>query len=134
MTCAPCWGLSARKLCQHRDELNQLDAALGDGDHGTGISTGFAAACDAVQSAETPADVLRVAATTLMNRMGGSSGALYGTLFLRAAGQVKDQTELTPTLFARMWQAGAEGVSQRGKAQSSAIKPCLMRCCRRLRR
>jgi dihydroxyacetone kinase-like protein len=49
--------------------------------------------------------------------MGGSSGALYGTLFLRAALHVKDQDTLSPSAFAEMWQAGRDGVMQRGKAQ-----------------
>lgn len=110
-------GEISQTIGAQRDLLNSLDAALGDGDHGTGISAGFEAAVAAVQAAESPTDVLRLAASTLMNRMGGSSGALYGTLFLRAAAVVKDQAVLTPEIFARMWQAGAEGVAQRGKAQ-----------------
>jgi dihydroxyacetone kinase-like protein len=107
----------SRALTAQRDTLNQLDSALGDGDHGTGISAGFEAAAEAVQAADSPSDVLRIAATTLMNRMGGSSGALYGTLFLRASAQVKDQAIVTADSFAAMWQAGADGVAQRGKAQ-----------------
>jgi dihydroxyacetone kinase-like protein len=107
----------SRALTAQRDTLNHLDSALGDGDHGTGISAGFEAAAEAVQAADSPSDVLRIAATTLMNRMGGSSGALYGTLFLRASAQVKDQAIVTADSFAAMWQAGADGVAQRGKAQ-----------------
>lgn len=108
----------SRALNDHQSELNQLDAALGDGDHGTGISVGFAAAVDQVQGAESPADVLKHASAALMNRMGGSSGALFGTLFLRAALRVKDQAALSPGQFAAMFQAGTEGVMQRGKAQT----------------
>ena len=111
-------GVISRSLVEQRDVLNRLDAALGDGDHGTGISTGFEAVVEVIQEADSPAEVLSLAAKTLMNRMGGSSGALYGTLFLRASIQVKDQPALTADNFAAMWQAGAEGVMQRGKSQS----------------
>ncbi|MDQ7027551.1 MAG: dihydroxyacetone kinase subunit DhaL [Anaerolineae bacterium] len=100
-----------------KDALNTLDAALGDGDHGTGISMGFASVVDATTEAENPSDVLRLAAMTLMNRMGGSSGALYGTLFLKAAMHIKDKARITPDDFVAMWQKGCEGVAQRGKSQ-----------------
>lgn len=107
----------SRTVNIHQGELNRLDAALGDGDHGTGISAGFAAAVEQAQGAESPADVLKNASAALLNRMGGSSGALFGTLFLRAALFVKDQAALSPEQFAEMLQAGTEGVIGRGKAQ-----------------
>ena len=107
----------SEKISAHRDSLNQLDAALGDGDHGTGISTGFEATIEAIADAESPADVLKLSATTLMNRMGGSSGALYGTLFLKAATHIKDKTEISASDFAEMLQKGCDGVAQRGKSQ-----------------
>lgn len=104
-------------LSANRDTLNQLDAVLGDGDHGTAISTGFEAATEAIADAGSPADVMKLAATTLMNRMGGSSGALYGTLFLIAALYIRDQDMITAGDFAAMLQAGRDGVAQRGKSQ-----------------
>ncbi len=104
-------------LNAHVDELNQLDANLGDGDHGTGISTGFTSASEAVITQNTPTEVLKVAASAVMNRMGGSSGALFGTLLLKAALTVKDHMELSPVQFADMLIAGKDGVAQRGKAQ-----------------
>jgi phosphoenolpyruvate---glycerone phosphotransferase subunit DhaL len=104
-------------ISMNRIRLNTLDAELGDGDHGTGIATGFEAAAAEIAPAATPAEVLSIAAKVLMNRMGGSSGALFGTLFLRAAMTVKDQPTLSPAQFAAMWQAGAEGVMARGKSQ-----------------
>jgi dihydroxyacetone kinase-like protein len=97
--------------------LNALDSALGDGDHGTTISAGFEAAVDHIVDANTPAQTLQITAKTLMNRMGGSSGALFGTLFLRAAMSVKSAETLSPDQFASLWQAGLEGVMERGKAQ-----------------
>jgi dihydroxyacetone kinase-like protein len=104
---------------QKRAELNALDLELGDGDHGTALSIAFTYAAEQVAQLAnpTPADVLKLTATTLMNRMGGSSGALYGTLFLRASITVKDKLELTGADMAAMWQAGLDGVMQRGGAQ-----------------
>jgi phosphoenolpyruvate---glycerone phosphotransferase subunit DhaL len=101
----------------NRTQLNALDAELGDGDHGTTIAAGFEAAVTEMQPAQSPADVLSAVAQVLMNRMGGSSGALFGTLFLRAAMQVKEQASLSDAQFAAMWQAGTEAVMARGQAQ-----------------
>lgn len=96
--------------------LNALDSQLGDGDHGTTISTGFVAAAEQVAAADSPFDVLRLTGMTLMNRMGGSSGALFGTLFVQAAMSVKETETVSLKQFAALWQAGGEGVMKRGKA------------------
>ncbi|MCB9450971.1 MAG: dihydroxyacetone kinase subunit L [Anaerolineaceae bacterium] len=103
-------------IAENVSMLNALDSALGDGDHGTTISGGFAAAAEQTASAASPFDVLRLTGMTLMNRMGGSSGALFGTLFVQAAMTVKDVETLTLQQFAAMWQAGNDGVMKRGKA------------------
>lgn len=110
-------GCMSQLISANRVRLNTLDAELGDGDHGTTIAAGFEAAVQEIEPAASPADVLSIAAKVLMNRMGGSSGALFGTLFLRAAMTAKEQQTLSPALFAAMWQAGAAGVMARGKSQ-----------------
>lgn len=101
------------------DALNVLDSALGDGDHGTALNIAFREAAEKVNplATPTPEEVLKTLATTLMNRMGGSAGALYGTLFLRASISAKGKTALSGSDLAAMWQAGLDGVKQRGKAQ-----------------
>lgn len=108
-----------KALQAQRDELNRLDSQLGDGDHGTGLCEGFAEAVRRIDALENPApgDILQAAAMALMNRMGGASGALYGTLFLRAGTSITDKDVLSPDDIAGMWQAGLDGVMQRGKAQ-----------------
>ena len=108
--------------CTYQSEcevLNQLDSALGDGDHGTALSVAFKEAAEKTVALfnPLPTAVLQVVANTLMNRMGGSAGALYGTLFLRASTIAKDKTELTGNDLAAMLRSGLEGVMQRGKAQ-----------------
>ncbi|MFN8371406.1 MAG: dihydroxyacetone kinase subunit DhaL [Anaerolineae bacterium] len=103
---------------EKRQELDTLDAALGDGDHGTTLSTAFKDAYEKAAQLKKPlpADVLRVVAQTLTNPANGAAGALYGTLFLRASLVIKDKTELSGEDMLAMWQAGLDGVIQRGGA------------------
>jgi dihydroxyacetone kinase-like protein len=102
-----------------RDELNRLDSMLGDGDHGTSLSGAFADAVDKIAQLQQPIPiaVLQATAQSLMNRMGGASGALYGTLFLRASGVAKEKHTLNHDDMKILWQMALEGVMQRGKAQ-----------------
>ena len=116
------------------DELNRLDSALGDGDHGTSLSTAFADAVAKIAILEhpTPSDVLRLAGQSLMNRMGGASGALYGTLFTRSSAKVNGKNVLTHMDVKELWQAALDGVIQRGKAQAGdktmidALQPAVL--------
>jgi len=101
-----------------KEVLNRLDAVLGDGDHGTGLSAGFVVAVREVQalSCPAPADVFKATAMALLNTMGGSSGALYGTFFLKAAHVVADRDVLSGRDWVSLLEAGLEGVIERGKA------------------
>ena len=78
----------ARLVHEQRDALTRLDAAIGDADHGANLDRGMTAAVAALeaQPADDPATVLKTVATTLIKTVGGASGPLYGTFFLRAAG------------------------------------------------
>jgi len=106
-------------ISEARDELNRLDSALGDGDHGTSLSVAFADAVEKIAALEqpTPAQVLQTTAQSLMNRMGGASGALYGTMILRAGGATKDKVALTHEDMKVLWRRALDGVMQRGKSQ-----------------
>ncbi|MBK8023874.1 MAG: dihydroxyacetone kinase subunit L [Chloroflexi bacterium] len=101
-----------------RGELNALDSALGDGDHGEALAAAFADAAEkaANLSEPTPATVLQVTSQSLLNRMGGASGALYGTLFLRMSLAVKDRPEVALEDWRSALSAGLAGVQARGKA------------------
>lgn len=109
---------AARRISAQRAVLNQLDAALGDGDHGTGISTAFEAAVESIAALEEPSlsDVWMTAARVLMNRMGGASGALFGTFFLKGVGLVKGRECLGKADMDAVLAAGLAGVKQRGRA------------------
>jgi phosphoenolpyruvate---glycerone phosphotransferase subunit DhaL len=80
-------GEMASDVSARRDYLTQLDAAIGDADHGVNMDRGFAAAIEALGSLEVagPGRLLRVAGDTLILRVGGAAGPLYGSAF-RAAG------------------------------------------------
>lgn len=105
-------------LTAAKAELNALDSALGDGDHGTALAAAFAEADEKAQALEilTPASVLQVTAQALLNRMGGASGALYGTLFLRMGIVLKDRESATAAEWRAALEAGLAGVQARGKA------------------
>ncbi|HEV8563494.1 MAG TPA: dihydroxyacetone kinase subunit DhaL [Actinomycetota bacterium] len=79
---------TAVELSAQRDYLTQLDAAIGDADHGINMDRGFVAAVSALEAADdaSPGDLLVQAGTTLMFRVGGAAGPLYGT-GLREAGR-----------------------------------------------
>jgi dihydroxyacetone kinase-like protein len=104
----------------HKDLLTELDSAIGDADHGFNMERGMVAvlaALDAEQPA-TPAALLKRTGMTLVSTVGGASGPLYGTAFLRMAAAAGDTGALDPPGFARMLRAGLEGVVARGKAQA----------------
>lgn len=108
----------ARRVAQERDALTALDAAIGDADHGSNLHRGMSAvvaALDATPPAD-PAALLKQVGMTLVSKVGGASGPLYGTLFLRMAGAAGTQ-ELDAAGFAGALRAGLDGVMARGKAE-----------------
>jgi len=105
-------------FAENRQPLTDLDSAIGDGDFGISLDRGFTAVQSEL-SANPPADlraVLQNVATVLIKTMGGSSGPLLGTFFLRAAATCADKSELAPADVVVLFQAGVEGLQQRGKA------------------
>ncbi len=109
----------AASVAEHRVELIQLDRVIGDGDHGENLDRGFRAVVSALDQSvpDTPAAVLKLVATTLISKVGGAAGPLYGTAFLRASTAVKDAAELGPAEVAEALRAALGGVVARGKAE-----------------
>ena len=104
---------------QNRQWLTELDSAIGDADHGANMDRGFTAVLAELQ-ASPPQDVgaaLKAVGMTLIRTVGGASGPLYGTFFLRASSACAGKTTLQASDLVRMFQAGIEGVQQRGKAE-----------------
>jgi len=99
-----------------RDHLTELDAAIGDADHGTNLDRGFAEVRQALAEwpPTSPEQVLLSASNTLIRRVGGASGPLYGTAF-RQMGKALD-APVTPAGFATAFEAGVRAVARLGKA------------------
>jgi dihydroxyacetone kinase-like protein len=106
----------AAVVAAHRDELVDLDRVIGDGDHGENLKRGFDFVVSAVDSSEvdSPAAVLKVVAKTLISKVGGASGPLFGTAFLRAATGLE---EVDGASVAAALRAALDGVVARGKAE-----------------
>ena len=104
----------AGSMQENREHLTQLDAAIGDADHGTNMNRGFEAALERLEGAESPSEALKAVAMALINKVGGASGPLYGTAFLRAAPELGD--DVSPTEAASALESALAGVKQRGKA------------------
>lgn len=109
---------AAAVMAEHRVELIELDRAIGDGDHGENMNRGFAAVVAALDAGapETPGAVLKLVATTLISKVGGAAGPLYGTAFLRASTKLGTAEDLDVPALLEALRAGLEGVQARGKA------------------
>lgn len=122
MTLDKDWAVAWIKGCvkaasENREELIELDRAIGDGDHGENLDRGFSAVSTKLSDldASSASDVLKMTATTLMSTVGGASGPLLGTAFLRGAKEVTSEA-LGPRDIVAMLEAGLAGIQARGKA------------------
>jgi len=104
---------------ENKEYLTQLDSAIGDADHGINMNRGFNAVKNALEAdlPEQPTALLKVVAMSLIKTVGGASGPLYGTFFMRASAEAADKTELEAADIVSMFDAGVQGILQRGKAQ-----------------
>lgn len=111
---------AAEVIAEHRIELIELDRAIGDADHGENMNRGFTAIVSAMDTApgaaEDPGALLKLAATTLISKVGGAAGPLYGTGFLRAATSLGSVSEVDSAAVVAALRAALEGVQARGKA------------------
>lgn len=118
---------------ENKQYLTQLDSAIGDADHGINMDRGFTAV-KADLDKNNPQDIsaiLKTAAMALIRTVGGAAGPLYGTFFMRASAACANKAELGPADVVAMFEAGLDGVVQRGKAEPNdktmvdAQKPAL---------
>jgi dihydroxyacetone kinase-like protein len=110
--------LYAARLRERRDELTQLDSAIGDADHGANMDRGFTAVTGKLPDLA-EADLGTVAKTvgmTLISTVGGAAGPLYGTFFLRLATSFGDAQAVDAAGLGAALRAGLDGVVARGKA------------------
>jgi phosphoenolpyruvate---glycerone phosphotransferase subunit DhaL len=107
-------------VAENKDLLTNLDAAIGDGDHGSNMDRGMRAVLVALDDT-TPATasaLFNKVGMTLVSTVGGASGPLFGTFFLRAGASFGDTAEISLAQLAAALRAGLEGIVARGKAEA----------------
>lgn len=103
---------------QHKDELTRLDSEIGDADHGSNMARGLEAVVAKLDPApSSPTDLFKTVGMTLVSTVGGASGPLYGTLFLRMGPALADADPVDAAALGAALRAGVEGVIARGKAE-----------------
>jgi dihydroxyacetone kinase-like protein len=110
---------AATVLDENKGYLTELDAAIGDADHGVNIARGFNAVVQklAAQPGQSLGALFKTAGMTLMSAVGGASGMLYGNFFLKAAAVASDRTALADAELLAVLEAGRDGIVQRGRAE-----------------
>lgn len=109
----------AAQIAENKTYLTELDAAIGDADHGANMDRGMQAVLTKLPGVADKdiGTVLKATGMTLVSTVGGASGPLYGTFFLQMASVTGGKTELTLIDWANTLEAGVNGVIMRGKAQ-----------------
>ncbi|MEP6697278.1 MAG: dihydroxyacetone kinase subunit DhaL [Pseudonocardiales bacterium] len=110
----------ARLVDDNQEHLTSLDAAIGDADHGTNMHRGLTAAVASLDASTpaTPAALFKQIGMTLVSTVGGASGPLFGTLFLRMGTVAGDAAVIDAAGLASALRAGLDGVVARGKAEA----------------
>jgi dihydroxyacetone kinase-like protein len=110
----------AAAIAAERDHLTQLDAAIGDADHGTNMHRGFTAVeakLDGLDSGTPPGRVLIQAGSTLVSTVGGASGPLWGSALRRAGRSLGDAETFDPPALADALDAALAGIVELGAAE-----------------
>jgi dihydroxyacetone kinase-like protein len=109
----------AAAMEENRRQLTKLDSEIGDGDHGNNMNRGFQAVLERLDDADpsTPADVLKTVFMTLISKVGGAAGPIYGTAFMEASKSLGDKEEVSAEDAAEALKAALDGVKKRGKAE-----------------
>lgn len=116
---AKTWMLDFAQTIEENEEyLTQLDSPIGDADHGTNMARGMrAAAQDDNLNQPDLATLFKKVGLALVSKVGGTSGPLYGTFFLRAGKETGEAQQLDAPGLSRVLHAGLQGILERGKAE-----------------
>lgn len=106
------------KIQENKTYLTELDQAIGDGDHGINMSRGFEEAIKKTADSdyESPGDLLKDWAMTLISKVGGASGPLFGTAILKMSMSVKGKAEVNYAELTTAFEEALAGILQRGHA------------------
>jgi dihydroxyacetone kinase-like protein len=110
----------AERIHAEAARLTELDAAIGDADHGSNLDRGFAAVVAKIntEAYAGPGALLKAVGMTLVSTVGGAAGPLYGTFFLRCGTALGDANAVDAAALGGALRAGVDGVQARGKAES----------------
>lgn len=110
---------TADVIAENKKRLTQLDAEIGDADHGVNMNRGFKKVMDQLPGVvdKDIGNILKTTGMALISSVGGAGGPLYGTLFMRAGMAVDGKHELTNEDMAALLEAALNGAVQRGKAE-----------------
>ncbi|MEQ5675141.1 dihydroxyacetone kinase subunit DhaL [Providencia stuartii] len=116
----------SQTFADEQDRLTELDTAIGDGDHGLNMHRGFQKVAEKLPSVEDKdiATLLKTTGMTLLSSVGGASGPLFGTFFIKASQSAAGKENLSIADLAELFKAGTEGVVSRGKAEPNDKTMC----------
>lgn len=119
-------------IVENKDFLTDLDREIGDADHGVNMARGFTEVLAQLpQDEEDMSKVLKKVGMVLLSKVGGASGPLYGTAYMKAATAVPGKTSITLEDGKAMLEAVIGGIKMRGKAERGektmldALEPAL---------
>jgi len=106
------------KIQANKQHLTKLDQPIGDGDHGINMARGFQEVVNLLQENEyeSVSEVMKATAMTVMSKVGGASGPLFGTAFLRISIALKDKEEVDDITFIHGLEEALNGMKKRGRA------------------
>lgn len=105
-------------IMENKDYLTDLDRAIGDADHGYNMNKGFKEVKNILDDEyNTLKDLFNKIAMILISNVGGASGPLYGSFFMKFAQSLDNEKELDRDLFAKAFSQGLDAVKMRGKAK-----------------
>ena len=107
-------------IIANKDYLTEVDSAIGDGDHGMGMSGGMQKAAEALQKKavfDTINEIFKVTGMSMLSSMGGASGVIFGTMFLGGVKGLEPIQTLDAEAMARIMRGSLDAICLRGKAQ-----------------
>lgn len=111
--------LANERIQENKAYLSELDQAIGDGDHGSNLARGFHEANEKIAEKhyEDCGSLLQDVSMALISKVGGASGPLYGTAFMKMAAKAKGKVTLEPGDWGELLEEAAAGIKMRGKAE-----------------